>query len=232
MKHYETGNAFFLKNRFDDAFNSYSNGLLTLSLSSEMTLKLLLNRSLCALKLRLYDCSIKDSNSVLELDPQNVKALARRAQAYEYRGDFARSLRDISELLSLESASTLHSSSVVTKRRLEQLVCKDNISLREGGVPEKLISQGQALRLMFCQSPPRTALLSTKFTFQVCIANEFGLWNRAHLKESNLENLPEIVVALRCVDISCEPTSVTGVSFDAEVSRLGADGKVFNHLNI
>lgn len=40
-------------------------------------------RALCYLSLQMYKEAVKDCEKALELDPANIKALYRRAQAYK-----------------------------------------------------------------------------------------------------------------------------------------------------
>ena len=51
--------------------------------SQELKIKCLSNRSACYKQLSNFDGTIDDCSQVLEVDPENVKAMVRRAQAFE-----------------------------------------------------------------------------------------------------------------------------------------------------
>mmetsp|Transcript_6125 Transcript_6125/g.15892 ORF Transcript_6125/g.15892 Transcript_6125/m.15892 type:complete len:410 (-) Transcript_6125:37-1266(-) len=55
----------------------------------------LLNASLCNLKLKNYDKTVQDCNEVLKSDVNNVKAVYRRGQAHEEKGELKRAAADI-----------------------------------------------------------------------------------------------------------------------------------------
>lgn len=50
---------------------------------SELAIKCFSNRSACYKQLSNFDATVSDTTSVLEVEPNNVKALVRRAQAFE-----------------------------------------------------------------------------------------------------------------------------------------------------
>lgn len=50
---------------------------------SELAIKCFSNRSACYKQLSNFDATVEDTTAVLEVEPENVKALVRRAQAFE-----------------------------------------------------------------------------------------------------------------------------------------------------
>lgn len=67
-----------------DAIAKYSECLDSLpDKKSELAIKCFSNRSACYKQLSNFDATVEDTTSVLEVDPNNVKALVRRAQAFE-----------------------------------------------------------------------------------------------------------------------------------------------------
>lgn len=48
-----------------------------------LAIKCYSNRSACYKQLSNFDATVQDTTAVLEVEPQNVKALVRRAQAFE-----------------------------------------------------------------------------------------------------------------------------------------------------
>lgn len=201
---YRRGNKEFGSNNFEEASVSYSQGLQC-SPGDELRLKMLLNRSMCGLKLRNYESVIKDCCVVLESDPNNIKALIRRATAYEYIGEFNAGLRDSKLACSLPGVpATLHKSSIELHQRLLKYHRSDTAVQREaeGQAPASFVTSSQCLRLSIlehnlqsgdesCGSASnygvRIDLADNTCTvrFRLCIGNEFGLWNKQYM--SNCE---------------------------------------------
>lgn len=50
---------------------------------SALAIKCFSNRSACYKQLSNFDATVEDTTAVLEIEPNNVKALVRRAQAFE-----------------------------------------------------------------------------------------------------------------------------------------------------
>jgi len=124
-QHYDAGGELFKQHRYEDALGAYSKGLLFSGQedpSGTLTLKLQLNISLCALKLRLYELAVEACTEALESDPKNVKALMRRAAAREYMGDFQRSIDDLQAILSNSCPASLLSTVAESHRRLSSLL--------------------------------------------------------------------------------------------------------------
>lgn len=48
-----------------------------------MAIKCYSNRAACYKQLSNFDATVEDTTAVLEVEPNNVKALVRRAQAFE-----------------------------------------------------------------------------------------------------------------------------------------------------
>lgn len=67
--------------------------------SCELALKCYGNRAACYKQLSNFDGTIMDSTSVLEYKPDDIKALMRRAQAYEACERFKLSLQDVRQVL-------------------------------------------------------------------------------------------------------------------------------------
>jgi stress-induced-phosphoprotein 1 len=67
--------------------------------SSELALKCFANRAACYKQLSNFDGTIEDSTHVLEYKPDDVKALMRRAQAYEACERYKLALQDVRQVL-------------------------------------------------------------------------------------------------------------------------------------
>ncbi|KAG2777628.1 hypothetical protein JG687_00001703 [Phytophthora cactorum] len=70
-----------------------------------LKLKLLLNFAACRLKTMHLDDAVHHANQALEIDPNNVKALYRRAQAYRLKDEFDLAQKDIERAVELSKAA-------------------------------------------------------------------------------------------------------------------------------
>jgi stress-induced-phosphoprotein 1 len=98
----EEGDALFKKSQFETAINKYTEALnAASSQSSEIALKIYGNRAACYKQLSDFDNTINDCTSVLEYREEDVKALMRRAQAYEAMERYRSALQDVRQVLAL-----------------------------------------------------------------------------------------------------------------------------------
>jgi len=67
--------------------------------SSELALKCYGNRAACHKQLSNFEGTISDSTAVLEYKPDDVKALVRRAQAFEACERYKSALQDVRQVL-------------------------------------------------------------------------------------------------------------------------------------
>merc|ERR1712151_971345 len=68
---------------------------------SELALKALSNRAACYKQISNFDGVISDCTAVMEVEPDNVKALIRRAQAFEGVERYRFALQDVKTVLSM-----------------------------------------------------------------------------------------------------------------------------------
>ncbi|KAM6194656.1 mitochondrial import receptor subunit TOM34 [Sarcoramphus papa] len=97
----EEGNELVKKGNHKKAVEKYSESL---KLSQECATYT--NRALCYLTLKQYKEAVQDCTEALRLDPKNVKALYRRAQALKELKDYKSSIADIKSLLKTEPKNT------------------------------------------------------------------------------------------------------------------------------
>ncbi|NWV22237.1 TOM34 protein, partial [Origma solitaria] len=97
----EEGNELVKKGNHKKAVEKYSESL---KLNKECTTYT--NRALCYLTLKRYKEAAQDCTEALKLDPKNVKALYRRAQALKELKDYKSSIADIKSLLKTEPKNT------------------------------------------------------------------------------------------------------------------------------
>jgi len=97
----EEGDTFFKAANFEGAIKSYTKCLDSISdKSSELAIKCYNNRAACYKQLSNFDGTIADSTAVLEYKPDDIKALVRRAQAFEACERYKSALQDVRQVLS------------------------------------------------------------------------------------------------------------------------------------
>ncbi|MGH0173485.1 UNVERIFIED_CONTAM: hypothetical protein FKN15_066105 [Acipenser sinensis] len=117
----ERGNYYFQREEYQDAFQSYSTALQVLSAPTSATptpeheelrggrVKCLNNLAAVHIKLERYDDALETSSSVLELDPDNVKALFRKGKLLSDKGEFQEAMETLKKALKLEpSTKAIH----------------------------------------------------------------------------------------------------------------------------
>lgn len=87
---------------FEEAIQLYSQCISqSTNNSSPLVIKALSNRAACYKQLSNFDATISDCTAVLEAEPDNVKALVRRAQAFEAVERYKLALQDVKYVISL-----------------------------------------------------------------------------------------------------------------------------------
>jgi stress-induced-phosphoprotein 1 len=98
----EAGDDHYKKAQFEDAIKKYTECLKALNdRSHPLSIKCYSNRSACYKQLSNFDGTIEDTSAVLEAEPNNVKALMRRAQAFEAIERYRYALEDVRTVLSM-----------------------------------------------------------------------------------------------------------------------------------
>lgn len=96
------GDTCFRSARFEDAIAKYTEALECVeSLSSPLAVSVLNNRAACNQQLSNFGAVVDDTTMVLETDASNVKALLRRALAYEGLERYRAALADVRQVLTL-----------------------------------------------------------------------------------------------------------------------------------
>lgn len=91
----ESGNAAFKAQKYQDAFDLYTQALDIDPANRGTNCKLLGNRALCATKLKRYDTAIADCERALQLDPAYTKARKTRARALGEQGDWDAAIKEL-----------------------------------------------------------------------------------------------------------------------------------------
>lgn len=103
--HKEKGDEKYKAANFEGAVEEYTKCLDDLKKEgkelSELALKAHSNRAACYKQVSNFDGTIEDCTAVLEIDPENVKALIRRAQAFEGLERYRFALQDVKQVLGM-----------------------------------------------------------------------------------------------------------------------------------
>ncbi|KAL3907599.1 MAG: hypothetical protein SGARI_003460 [Bacillariaceae sp.] len=101
----EAGDQAYKNANFEDAVGHYTKCLDQLEKEgkqgSNLALKAYANRAACYKQISNFDGVISDCTAVLEVDPDNVKALIRRAQAFEGVERYRFALQDVKTVLQM-----------------------------------------------------------------------------------------------------------------------------------
>eukprot|EP00037_Helgoeca_nana_P006334 m.58424 g.58424 ORF g.58424 m.58424 type:complete len:1374 (+) comp17222_c0_seq1:263-4384(+) len=95
------GNAVMLKTDYSRAATRYTQSLNTYATTSARN-----NRAQCWIKLERYDDAIADADAVIALEPDNIKALLRKATALVRVGRIAEGRETASKVLALQPKNT------------------------------------------------------------------------------------------------------------------------------
>merc|ERR1712032_391721 len=103
--HKENGDDSYKAAKFEVAIEHYTRCINALKVEkkeySELALKALSNRAACYKQISNFDGTIEDCTAVIEIEPENVKALVRRAQAFEGVERYRSALQDIKTVLNM-----------------------------------------------------------------------------------------------------------------------------------
>lgn len=101
----EKGDEAYKSAAFEDAVGHYTKCIDALrnegKQTSPLALKAYSNRAACYKQISNFDGTIEDCSAVIEVEPENVKALIRRAQAFEGVERYRFALQDVKTVLSL-----------------------------------------------------------------------------------------------------------------------------------
>jgi stress-induced-phosphoprotein 1 len=98
----ELGDQAYKSADFEGAIKLYTKCLdATSDKGSEIAVKAYSNRAACYKQLSNFDGTIEDCTAVLDADPENVKSLVRRAQAFEAVERYKSALQDVKFVLQM-----------------------------------------------------------------------------------------------------------------------------------
>jgi len=207
----EEANENFRANDMEQAVNLYSKALVLAQAeaNNEVKIRVLLNRSHVYLRQQWYEDAVADTSAVLAMDPCNVKALLRRAKAFEYLGRFEEGLVDVSKAREGDLSPSLKCSAALLNSTLRTLLSRDNKVRESESRPERLVTKEQTLRLVFLCSLPSVVRVGEVISVRLCIGNEFGLWDRSNMLDDKEGKEGEEPAVIRvCCEVATFPLSV------------------------
>lgn len=99
----EEGNEMFKAADFEGAIKKYTQALkATEDKQGQLAVSIMNNRAACNQQLSNFSAVIDDTTAVLEVNPDNVKALIRRALALEAKERYRIALADIRKVLAID----------------------------------------------------------------------------------------------------------------------------------
>jgi len=105
------GNRFYKDGKLPEAIACYTKAL-DLAKNDEERGTLYLNRALCSAQLYHHDEVVTDATAALQINPNNAKALIRRALALEALEKYKQALEDMRKALSLEPGASVASQAI------------------------------------------------------------------------------------------------------------------------
>lgn len=100
----EDGDEKYKNGMFEEAISLYTKCIDQLRANGdkgEVLIKALSNRSACYKQLSNFDATIEDTTAVIDIEPDNVKALVRRAQAFEAVERYKLAYQDVKHVIAL-----------------------------------------------------------------------------------------------------------------------------------
>jgi len=102
----EEGNDLFGRSEFDLALAKYSEALCLCPLSETKDRAVVYsNRAACLMKLEKYEAAIQSCTKSIELDPQYLKPLTRRAEAYKQIDKLDEALQDYQRVIQIDPSN-------------------------------------------------------------------------------------------------------------------------------
>ncbi|KAG0504312.1 hypothetical protein KC19_N042800 [Ceratodon purpureus] len=123
------GNSLYVAGKYSEALECYASALEGVAndpSANELRAQCYSNRAICEINLKNYKDAVTESTKALELDPNYVKALMRRAQANESLENG--SVTDLKKALELDPSNKVARVSII---RLEPIVEKKREELKE-----------------------------------------------------------------------------------------------------
>ncbi|CAI5984870.1 unnamed protein product [Closterium sp. NIES-65] len=137
------GNEEYKRGDYNAALESYSNALAAAPGAEHAEAKesraiYHANRAMCHLQLKDYDACVTESTAAIDLKPDYVKAIMRRAQAWEKLDKLEEALGDYKKVLEVDKTNTQARSPA---RRLEPIVEERREKLKEEMLVEEQAAQ-------------------------------------------------------------------------------------------
>ncbi|XP_006814126.1 peptidyl-prolyl cis-trans isomerase FKBP8-like [Saccoglossus kowalevskii] len=153
----ERGNELYFRNDYSNAINSYTRAINYLEPEEgmvnkdefkkieELKVKCYNNLAACQLKVEAYEAALKSCNAVLKVEPDNVKALFRKAKVLAQKGELEDAVIYMRKAIKLEpSNKTIHQelAKIVGKLSNEMKSTKDMCKKMVGDLADSATKLG------------------------------------------------------------------------------------------
>jgi hypothetical protein len=165
--------------------------------------------------------------SVLSIEKNNTKALARRALASEGLGNYVSSLEDIESALANCSTSQINLLLDIRNRVRHAVLLDKNVQKLDQR-PEMFVTKHQTLRLNFADEMPKVMRVNSDVPYivRMYVGNEFGLWDRNNIN-AGTEHTAHNSTSQMHVEVQCNVEYVLSdnelgpdLTYDSNVSPL------------
>lgn len=122
----EDGNEAYKANRFQEAYNLYTEALTIDPLNKKTNAKLYFNRATVSSRLNKMRDAVADCTTALNLDKNYLKPLLRRAKCYMDLGEFEEAVRDYEKVIALFEVTLLCNEVLWTSQFVDNCCCLFN----------------------------------------------------------------------------------------------------------
>eukprot|EP00041_Stephanoeca_diplocostata_P036256 m.1313060 g.1313060 ORF g.1313060 m.1313060 type:complete len:1076 (+) comp24832_c0_seq3:173-3400(+) len=151
----EVGNGFHKEGKYKEAVEAYSKGLSYLPPGHEACANFHKNLAASYLKLKEWKKVILQCDKALEITPADVKALFRRAQAYDNDGDPEKAFSDITKVVKLDpknKAAQALAHKLMTAVSSKQKYKRSTAGIGNDIVDKAIKGESPAARLQSCKN--------------------------------------------------------------------------------
>lgn len=148
-----------------------------------MYVKLLSNRSQSRIFLRDFSGAIADTSKLLVFNPVNLKALFRRATALQCVGRYGEAIEIAEKILLQKLPESLLKSALKLRSDLKSQEQMDMQVQRAEGVPLSFVTDHQVIKLALGSPHIDKVAIGRRYSFKLCLGNEFGLFNKKLLPQ-------------------------------------------------
>ncbi|EPZ35792.1 Tetratricopeptide-like helical domain-containing protein [Rozella allomycis CSF55] len=241
----EQGNVYFKQGNYTDAEDKYTKGIEMLPAGHELYICLLNNRASCRLKNGSYKSAEEDASKVLSFEPNDLKALLRRANAYEALEKFDKAQADYKSILTLDpSISSASQALSRINKGLKQLNDGNTIEksinseIKSSHVdPSVKAAQEAIVNKLKEQQKAAEVEEQEKLSFKDQVDDKINAWK--HQKETNIRALLSSLEVILWKELEWKPVNLSDliqpnkvkIQYMKAIAKLHPD-KLGNNLSV